>query len=125
SSGKPVFDAINKYDLKDVIVIVTRYFGGVKLGVGGLKRAYFEAAEECLKSCKIREIIITETLKLSFSYAFISQVMNYLEKSGIKVMANNSGEKAVIECDVRLGKTDEFRSDLTELTNGSIKIENA
>ncbi len=122
SSGKPVYDAINKYELKDVIVIITRYFGGIKLGVGGLKRAYFESAEECLKKCRIKEIIRTKSIKIMFSYAFISQVMKYLEKSGIRVNSNNSGERVELECDVRLGKTAEFGKDLTEITNGSIVI---
>lgn len=122
SSGKPIYDAVNKYELKNVIVIVTRYFGGVKLGVGGLKRAYFESAEECLKSCKIREIVVTKTVKLRFSYAFINPVMKYLEKQGIKVTGNNSGEKVDIDCDVRLGKIEDLGAELKELTNGSIEI---
>ncbi|MDD5362498.1 MAG: YigZ family protein [Ignavibacteria bacterium] len=122
SSGKPIYDVINKYNLRNVIVIVTRYFGGVKLGVGGLKRAYFDTAEECLKLCKIKEILITKTVRLRFSYKFIGHVMKYLERSKISIKENNSGETVEIICDVRLGILDDMRKELTEITNGSIEI---
>jgi uncharacterized YigZ family protein len=122
SSGKPIYDAINKYRLRNVIVIVTRYFGGVKLGVGGLKRAYFDAAEKCLKSCKIKEILITQTVRLRFSYKFIGQVMKYLERSKINISENNSGETVEIICEVRMGLLNEMRIELMEITNGSIRI---
>jgi uncharacterized YigZ family protein len=122
SSGKPIYDAINKYSLRNVIIIVTRYFGGVKLGVGGLKRAYFDSAEECLKLCKIKEILITETVRLRFSYKFIGHVMKYLERSKIGIKENNSGGTVEIICEARLGILDEMRKELTEITNGSIEI---
>ena len=122
SSGKPIYDAINKYNLKNVLVVVTRYFGGIKLGVGGLKRAYFDSAEECLKDCKTKEVILTEKKSLRFNYNYISAVMKYLEKNNIYISENNSSETVNLVCDVRLSSVEIFRSDLTELTNGKIEI---
>jgi len=120
SSGKPIYDALNKHNLKNVIAIVTRYFGGIKLGVGGLKRAYFEAADLCLQNSIIIEIIIKERISLNFDYSMISSVMNYLEKSKIIILENNSKETVNLVCDVRLSIIDKFKKDLTELTNGTI-----
>lgn len=122
SSGKPIYDAINKYNLKNVIVVVTRYFGGIKLGVGGLKRAYFDSADECLKVCKTKEVILKEKKSLQFNYNYISAVMKYIEKNNIHISENNSSETVNLVCDVRLSSVEIFRSDLIELTNGKIEI---
>ncbi|MFZ4589792.1 MAG: IMPACT family protein [Ignavibacteria bacterium] len=122
SSGKPIYDAINKYNLKNVLVVVTRYFGGIKLGVGGLKRAYFDAADECLKLCITKEVILKEKISLKFSYSHISAVMNYLEKNKIHISENNSSEVVNLVCEVRLSDADNFKSDITEITNGTAEI---
>jgi uncharacterized YigZ family protein len=122
SSGKPIYDAINKYNLKNILVVVTRYFGGIKLGVGGLKRAYFDAADECLKTCKTKEVILKSKISLKFNYSHISAVMNYLEKNKIHISENNSSEAVNLICEVRLSDSDKFRTDITELTNGKAEI---
>ncbi|MCX6156735.1 MAG: YigZ family protein [Ignavibacteriota bacterium] len=122
SSGKPIYDAINKYNLKNVLVVVTRYFGGIKLGVGGLKRAYSDAADECLKICSTKEVILKEKTSLKFSYSHISAVMNYLEKNKIHISENNSSEAVILVCEVRLSDADNFKSDITEITNGTAEI---
>lgn len=122
SSGKPIYDAINKYGLKNVLVVVTRYFGGIKLGVGGLKRTYFDAADECLKVCKTKEVILKEKISLKFSYSYISAVMNYLEKNKIHISHNNSSETVNLICEVRLLNVISFKSDIVEITNGTVEI---
>lgn len=122
SSGKPIYDAINKYGLQNVLVVVTRYFGGIKLGVGGLKRAYFDAADECLKICNTKEVIIKEKISLKFSYSHISAVMNYIEKNKIHISENKSSETVNLLCEVRLLNVSSFKSDIVEITNGTAEI---
>jgi len=122
SSGKPVLDAIDKYNLTDVILVVTRYFGGVKLGVGGLKRAFFDSAEECLKNAEIIEKFIFSRIIVEFEYRFIGAVMNLIEKEKIDIKNNFSAEKVVLECEVRLSLIENFKSQLTNLTNGQVLI---
>lgn len=123
SSGKPILDAIDKYDLVDVIIIVTRYFGGVKLGVGGLKRAYFESAEECIKNSIISEKFIFKNYAISFDYIFINTIMNFLEKNNIKIITNNSDEKVNLICELRLSLISEFIQNIINITKGSARIE--
>jgi uncharacterized YigZ family protein len=119
SSGKPILDAIDKHGLRNTLVIVTRYFGGVKLGVGGLKRAYFEAADECLSGAKIKEVFITEDITIKFDFKYIGGVMNLASKAGIKILEDRSTDKSVIVCRVRLGLIESFCKEVTDLTNGS------
>lgn len=122
SSGKPIYDAINKHNLKNLIVIVTRYFGGIKLGVGGLKRAYFDSADECLRLCKVKEVIIKDRITLKFSYKYISAVMNYLENNYIQILENKSSDIVELVCEVRLSIVSQFKNDIIGKTNGNAVI---
>lgn len=125
SSGKPIYDAINKHDLKNVIVIVTRYFGGIKLGVGGLKRAYFESACDCLDRCRKKEIVLKKPFEIEFDYKNISHVMQYIEKSGFTIKDNKSAEKVVLLLEIPLSEVKGFYSVITEVTYGKAEIREA
>lgn len=122
SSGKPILDAINKYDLKNVAVIVTRYFGGVKLGVGGLRRAYFDATDENL--CQVKTVIIHDTarLKLIFDYSFINSIMRFLQENSCKIIENDSDEKVKLEIEFIKAEKKILLKNFIEITNGSIEI---
>ncbi len=119
SSGKPILDAIDKHGLRNTLIVVTRYFGGIKLGVGGLKRAYFEAADMCLSKAEINEVLISEDITIKFDFKYIGGVMNLAVRAGIKILEDKSTDKSVIVCRVRLGLIEGFRKEVTELTNGS------
>jgi len=122
SSGKPILDAIDKHGLRNTLIVVTRYFGGVKLGVGGLKRAYFEAADTCLSVAEISEVLITEDITIKSDFKYVGGVMNLAARSGIKILENKSTDKSVIVCRVRRGLIESFRNEVTELTNGSAEF---
>jgi uncharacterized YigZ family protein len=124
TSGKPILNAIEKHDVTDILIVVTRYFGGIKLGTGGLKRAYFESADLCLSKCEITEILLTKELSLECDYHFISSVINLIEKYGSKIKENTSGENASLIIELRLSAIKSFTSDFTNLTSGkgNIKI---
>jgi len=118
SAGKPILDAIDKYELTDIIIFVSRYFGGVKLGVGGLKRAFFDTAEGCLQNAQILEKFLLTKFNISFDYKYISGVMNYIEKNSIHIIENNSGENVNLVCEVRLSKLSNLKENLKNLTSG-------
>jgi uncharacterized YigZ family protein len=122
SSGKPILDAIDKYELTDVLIVVTRYFGGTKLCVGGLKRAYFDSAEECVKNSKIIEKFICEKIRISFDYAYIGAIMNHLEKNNINIIENKSGINVNILCELRKSQIQQFEENIINLTKGSVLI---
>lgn len=118
SAGRPILDAIDKYELTDIIIIVSRYFGGVKLGVGGLKRAFFDAAEGCLQNTQIIEKYVLKRILLKFDYKYIGSVMNFLEKNSIHILENSSGENVNLLCEVRLSKLGEFENQIKNITSG-------
>jgi len=123
SSGKPILESIDKHHLKNIIVIVTKYFGGIKLGVGGLRRAYFEAAETSVMNAEITEVLITKNVFLEFDYKFMNSVLKYIETEKFNFAKNNSDEKCKISIDVRLSAIEKMKSVLIELTKGKIVIE--
>ena len=122
SSGKPILEVIDKYCLTDVLIIVTRYFGGIKLGTGGLRRAYYNSAFSVIDEKNIIEKFIYENINLEFKYDFINNVMNFIEKNKIQILENNSEESVKYTCKVRLSLAENFKQELTRITNGSVKF---
>lgn len=122
SSGKPILAAIDKFKVTDILIVVTRYFGGVKLGVGGLKRAYFDSAEACLKKSMIIEKFLCDNYEISFDYSFVNSVMKYLEINKIKIIENSFGLKVNLKCELRKSLSITFEDNIKNLTNGKAII---
>ena len=80
SAGKPIYGQIVSRDLTDLLVVVVRYFGGVKLGVGGLIQAYRTAASEALDQTRIIECRVFDRLKLDFHYDQMNRVMQVVKE---------------------------------------------
>jgi len=122
TSGKPILKAIEKFKITDALIIVTRYFGGVKLGTGGLKRAYFEAAELCISESGITEKLITIEVQIECDYKYINNVMRLIEKYELKIKDNKSADRIKLIIDTRLSLIEPFKSDYTNITSGKGSI---
>ncbi len=122
SAGKPIMEVIDKFELTNVLIVVTRYYGGVKLGVGGLRRAIFEASELAVQNAEIITKQITEDFNIEFDYKYIGAVMNFLEKEQIIIMNNTSDDKLKLQCSVIVSKIERFKDELSKLTNASFII---
>lgn len=122
SAGKPIMEVIDKNELTNVLLVVTRYFGGVKLGVGGLRRAIFDASELVVQTAKIITKQITENFLIEFEYKYIGAVMNFLEKEGIIILNNTSDDKVKLQCEVIVSKVEKFKDEIGKLTNASVII---
>lgn len=122
SGGKPVMDVIDKFGVTDTGIIVVRYFGGVKLGVGGLRRAFFEAAEECMKIAVIKEVLIEDEFSVESDYKQMSVIMNMVERYGANILSNDSDEKVKLKLSIRRTLIESILKELTNLTSGNIII---
>jgi len=98
SAGIPILGQIKSFELTDVLVGVVRYFGGTKLGVGGLINAYKESARDALLNAKIVEKEVYRLLDLKFNYSLMSDIMSVLKKFDLE-MAENRFE---MDCFVKL-----------------------
>ncbi|HOY39595.1 MAG: YigZ family protein [Bacteroidales bacterium] len=101
SSGKPVLGQILSYGLSDVLVVVIRYFGGVKLGVPGLIHAYRTAADDALKSADIIEKLVQRTICVEFPYSLMNQVLRLVEEEHAEVFSRDFTEDCRLSFRVR------------------------
>lgn len=122
SAGKPILAAMDKFELTDTIVVVTRYFGGTKLGVGGLIRAYGGSAEQALAKAKKVVRFKTEIVQATFPHSHISNVMHVVSKAGARIVDTLYDEDVHAMLEIRLTKKEELRAALTNQTNGNISF---
>ena len=119
SAGKPILSMLDKFDYRDAIIVVTRYFGGTKLGVGGLVRAYGGSAEETLKITKRRTLNRTRSVEIKCAYEDISFIKRMIDDVAIKFEENYA--EAVDFCiHIPNSKVDSFVSNIYSRSNGKI-----
>jgi uncharacterized YigZ family protein len=124
SAGKPILGAIDSIGVTDTLVIVNRYFGGKKLGVGGLITAYSTASKESLKISQIITKTIYYQITFSFEHNLINPVMHSIEKYAAKIADQKYGDNAVFLIDIKPSMITGFKDFLTAKTNGKVKFEN-
>lgn len=122
SAGKPILAAIDKLALTNVLVVVTRYFGGKKLGVGGLVRAYGGAAEDVLASSEKMKKLVVSTIHATFSHGLIGQVMHVVESAGAIIHDTHYDEEVHLEIHVRRTLTQNLKERLIASTSGNIRL---
>lgn len=126
SAGAPILAAIDGAELQDVVVVVTRYYGGTKLGVGGLVRAYGEAAALALDAAPLRLAVPALRLILRYPYDLTSAVMRALERAGATELEHGyaaGGTAGELTCTVPATAVGELRETLLEQTGGAVAPE--
>ncbi|MCI2082400.1 MAG: YigZ family protein [Bacteroidales bacterium] len=109
SAGKPILDELKSMGLSDVLVVVVRYFGGVKLGVPGLIKAYRSAAADALSSAAIVEKTESRDYTVSFDYSKLNDAMKAVKDMGLTILGRETDLKCSLDLKVRLGVDDEFK----------------
>ena len=85
TAGIPIYGQIQSIELTNILVIVVRYFGGIKLGVGGLVQAYKTTAQLTLQEAEIEEKLITEELRIRFDYPLMNKVMRVVKEQNLNI----------------------------------------
>lgn len=122
TAGVPILDVLKKKGLKDTAVVVTRYFGGIKLGAGGLIRAYSGATSQALETTGIVRRQLMRTMKVTADYTLLGKVENELRNSQYALKGINYLEHVELEVYVVEGEEDAFTSWMVDLTSGQAKI---
>ncbi len=123
TAGRPILEAIDSAVLTNVMVVVTRYFGGVKLGTGGLARAYRDTATATLKEARIVEELIYQYFKLAFDHDDTSIVMHLLSESGIRPAQTEYAESVIITARIRQSQFEALQNQLLNRSRGRARIE--
>lgn len=98
SAGQPIYGQIQSFDLTNVLIVVVRYFGGVKLGVGGLINAYKTSAQLALENSNIIEKTINVDYLIKFDYKNMNKVMRIIKERQLKI----AGQKLEMDCEIHI-----------------------
>ena len=108
SSGRPVLGQIDSCGLSDILVVVIRYFGGIKLGIPGLIRAYKTSTADALANAQIIEKIASRHFRVHFGYMSMNGVMKVMKDMGLEQKNQNFDMECSLETTVRLSQVDSF-----------------
>jgi len=118
TAGVPILEVLKKKNLKDTVVVITRYFGGIKLGAGGLIRAYGKSTSEGLDNTGIVLRKLVRVMHTKIDYTWLGKIENELRSSIYNIKEIHYLEVVEIETFVEEEQTDSFSNWMTELTNG-------
>lgn len=119
TAGVPILEVLKKKDLKDTVVVITRYFGGIKLGAGGLIRAYGKATSEGINSTGMVERKLVQIMHTNIEYTLLGKVENELRSSSLYFLKDiHYLENVTFDVYVEEDKIETYQEWITELTNG-------
>jgi uncharacterized YigZ family protein len=123
TAGMPMLDVLKKQDLFDVAVVVTRYFGGILLGAGGLVRAYSKGAADGVKEAGTALMEQGVRLRLSCGYHLYDRVQRMRELQNAEILSTDFGAEIAIELMLRASEEEALSVALADLSAGSAKLE--
>ena len=123
TAGNPILDTIKKHELTNTAVLVTRYFGGIKLGAGGLIRAYSHTATLGLDAAKIVQMTTFQQVELTLEYNFLATVENFLRQKNIIVTNSEYAEIVTLTVILLPDDVENFLVELTNLTAANVLYE--
>jgi len=125
TAGRSILSAIESdpaFGGTNVLVVVTRYFGGTKLGMGGLSRAYRLSAQAVLKDSEKIKKFVTAELSFQFPISQTSKVNQVLSRLDCKILEKSFGDNVTMKAETRKGNLEKLKRALLESTNGQIKF---
>jgi uncharacterized YigZ family protein len=123
TAGRPALSVLRGSGLGNVVVVITRYFGGTKLGTGGLVRAYSEAVRLVAEAVPRAEMVLTHTIMLAFPYTYLERVRLLVVNSAGTVLDEEFAGDVTVTARLRVEHLAAFQAALSDLTRGSVKAE--
>lgn len=123
TAGKPMLEVLQNNGLKNVVAVVTRYFGGTLLGTGGLVRAYTQATQAALEAAQVATMTLMSVLEIKTDYNAIGKIKYMFAQADTLVMGEEYGVDVVVTIAVPLSEKETMQKKITEATNGKAVIE--
>ena len=115
TAGKPILGQINSNELTDILILVVRYFGGVKLGTSGLIQAYKAAAAEAIAASTIIEKTVDEQITIAFEYPLMNQVMRVVKEESPSILSQSFDGDCLMTLSIRAGLMPRLRQRLEKI----------
>ena len=123
TAGRPALAVLRGSGLGDVAVVIARYFGGTKLGTGGLVRAYSEAVRMVVEAVPRAEKVLTHTVMLAFPYTYLERVRLLVATQNGTVLGETFAAEVTLTARLTVEKLPAFQSALSDLTRGVVRAE--
>lgn len=123
TAGRPMLTAVTHSGIGEVTVVVTRYFGGILLGTGGLVKAYQSSVKMALEGVPTRLRTKTKRIKFSVEHRFVNQVLRKIEAVNGRILEKNFDMDADFDVEIPEDLAETFAKELEELTRGALLIE--
>ncbi|QXE00974.1 YigZ family protein [Terribacillus sp. DMT04] len=122
TAGVPILEVLKKKGLKDTAVVVTRYFGGIKLGTGGLIRAYSGSASQSIDTIGVVQRQLMQLAEIHIDYTLLGKVENDLRQSAYTLQNIDYADRVILHTAMESGQEQEFEAYITDLTNAQAEI---
>lgn len=123
TAGRPIYEVLERQGLSDALVVVTRHFGGILLGAGGLVRAYSQSAAAAVEAAGVARGENAVELRLSLEYSLLGRVQHLLEQRGGLKLSMDFTSEVVLTCRLHSDQADGFAADLAEASAGRVQVE--
>lgn len=123
TAGMPVLEVLRRENIENVLCVVTRYFGGILLGAGGLVRAYAKSAKQALDEAGTSCMRVWEEIDLPCPYNLYERMKKLLETMGGQTLDTRYGSEILIKCLLPQTKTDEFLEKVVDISCGKLQGE--
>lgn len=123
TAGVPMLEVLKKNQLQNTLAIVTRYFGGIKLGAGGLIRAYSTSVSEALKEIGIVQGKLQQILDIIIDYPQLGKLQNYLKNEQIAIQEIDYLEQITVKVAIDINQCESFQNALIDLFNNQLSIQ--
>ena len=120
TAGKPILGQINSFGLTNIVIVVVRYFGGIKLGTSGLIVAYREAAAEAINAGEILECHEQTTITFTFAYLGMNDVMKVIKSEDLRIVSQDFDNCCTMTIQLDADKAEPLKKRLTDLGGVSI-----
>ena len=122
TAGKPMMLVLGSSGITNVLLIVTRYYGGTKLGTGGLIKAYTQASKEVISHSEIIDIEIKDEVGFNYDYDYTSMVMNMINRYEANIVEEKYGDNANVRIKINKAFVQNFTDEIFDKSSGKIKV---
>ena len=123
TAGIPMLKVIDGAGLRNVVVVVTRYFGGTLLGTGGLVRSYTQASQAAVQNAVIARMCRCKVIRIGITYAMLDKVLYFLRSSAVEPYAQEYTDRVTMKITVEEEKAGEITAGITSLTGAGASLE--
>ncbi len=122
TAGKPILNVLQHSHYGEIICVVSRYFGGIKLGAGGLIRAYSNSTQIAIEQLKVKEIVKLTSLQIQFPYCYESSIRHFLELQKISLRTADYQEKVIFDLELEHSEVHNTIMQLQNICKGQVEV---